>query len=78
MSEKVNTLLDEVNSVSMTLIIQVLKFLCKLTEQPMSSLEIIRRDYPLLQDVNTRDIFAIVEPVFLSKYMSEECRTKAN
>jgi hypothetical protein len=38
----------------------------------MSSLEIIWRDDPLLQDANARDILTVVMQVFLCKDMSEK------
>lgn len=73
MSEQVNALPDKMNMVGMMLIIQLLIFLCKVTEKPVSPKDIIWRDNPLLQYADSLDIFTVVNLVFSGEDMSEKC-----
>jgi hypothetical protein len=59
------------------LIVEFLEFFCKLAEQLVSPLEIVRIDNPLLQHLNARVIFTVVYPVFFHQNVSEESRPKS-
>src|ERR1700733_6876812 len=72
-----DTLTNEMNAVSPTLVVEFLEFFCKLAEELVSPLEIIWVDNPLLQDLNARDIFTEICPVFVRENMPEESRAKS-
>jgi hypothetical protein len=75
-SKKVDALSNKVDAVLASLVVELLKFFHKPTKQSVSVLEICRRYNPLLQEANTGNIFAKVDPVLFWENVSKKSRAE--